>query len=68
MSAAPARRLDAVAGTLQALVPQARWAAHEAAQMPDSLKVANSHGVGRDLFAAFRRNALAAEEGACTWL
>jgi len=38
------------------------------AQMPEALKVANSRGVGRELFAAFRRNALAAEEGACTWL
>jgi phosphogluconate dehydratase len=61
-------RLDAVAGTLQALVPDAQWGAREPVKMPEALKVANSHGVGRDLFAAFRRNALGAEEGACTWL
>ncbi len=61
-------RLDADAGTLEALVPEAEWAARELAQMPEALKVANSHGVGRELFSAFRRNALAAEEGACTWL
>ena len=61
-------RLDADAGTLEALVPPAEWAARELAPMPEALKVANSHGVGRELFSAFRRNALAAEEGACTWL
>ena len=61
-------RLDAVAGTLQALVPEAEWAARETAPMPESRTMANAHGVGRELFAAFRRNALAAEEGACTWL
>ena len=61
-------RVDAVAGTLQALVPEAEWAARETLAMPDSRKMANAHGVGRELFAAFRRNALAAEEGACTWL
>ena len=26
------------------------------------------HGWGRELFAGFRRNALSAEEGACSWL
>jgi phosphogluconate dehydratase len=61
-------RLDAVAGTLQALVPEGEWAAREAATMPQALREANGHGTGRELFAAFRRNALAAEEGACTWL
>ena len=61
-------RLDAEAGTLQALVPDAQWAAREAAVMPDTLRAANAHGMGRELFGAFRRNALLAEEGACTWL
>jgi len=61
-------RLDAVAGTLQALVDPAEWEARENAVMPDNLKTANGLGVGRELFAAFRRNALLAEEGACTWL
>ena len=28
----------------------------------------NRHGWGRELFAGMRRNAVAAEEGACTWL
>jgi phosphogluconate dehydratase len=61
-------RLDAEAGTLQALVPPAEWDAREPARMPESLKVSGGHGLGRELFAGMRRNALAAEEGACTWL
>jgi phosphogluconate dehydratase len=61
-------RLDAEAGTLQALVPAQEWAARETALMPQALQAANAIGVGRELFSAFRRNALAAEEGACTWL
>ena len=61
-------RLDATAGTLQALVPDAEWALRENAVMPDNLKASDAAGVGRELFTAFRRNALAAEEGACTWL
>ena len=61
-------RLDAVAGTLQALVPEAQWAARENAVMPEALRAANAVGAGRELFAGFRRNALAAEEGACSWL
>ncbi len=61
-------RVDADAGTLQALVPAEEWAARETAAMPENLKTANGIGVGREMFAAFRRNALLAEEGACTWL
>jgi phosphogluconate dehydratase len=61
-------RLDAEAGTLQALVPDQDWAMRENAVMPDDLKASDAVGVGRELFSAFRRNALVAEEGACTWL
>ncbi len=61
-------RLDAVSGAFQTLVHEGVWAAREAATMPQALREANGHGTGRELFAAFRRNALAAEEGACTWL
>jgi phosphogluconate dehydratase len=61
-------RLDGVAGTLQALVPEAEWAARPLAQMPAHLIQSNGIGMGRDLFAASRRNALTAEEGACSWL
>ena len=61
-------RLDAVAGTLAVLLPADEWAERETATMPDPLRTDNGHGLGRDLFAGMRRNALTAEEGACTWL
>ena len=61
-------RLDATAGTLQVLVPDAEWSARPLDTMPEDLRAANGIGMGRELFANFRRNALAAEEGACTWL
>jgi phosphogluconate dehydratase len=61
-------RLDAVAGTLQALVDADEWAAREIPQLPAALADENGHGLGRELFAGMRRNVLTAEEGACTWL
>ena len=61
-------RLDAVAGTLQVLVSESDWAARTVAVMPQALRDANGVGMGRDLFAAMRRNAAMAEEGATTWL
>ena len=36
--------------------------------MPEDLIATNAVGMGRELFAGMRRNALAAEQGACTWL
>jgi phosphogluconate dehydratase len=61
-------RLDAPAETLQVLVDPAEWDARPVAKMPDELRAANGIGMGRELFAGMRRNALTAEEGACTWL
>jgi phosphogluconate dehydratase len=61
-------RLDANAETLQVLVSDAEWAAREMDTMPQALRIGNGIGLGRELFANFRRNALTAEEGACTWL
>jgi len=61
-------RLDAPAGTLQVLLPQAEWAARDVVPMPEELRQANGLGMGRELFASMRRNALSAEEGACSWL
>jgi phosphogluconate dehydratase len=61
-------RLDGVAGTLQVLVGEAEWSARPLAQMPAQQRAANGVGMGRELFANMRRNALKAEEGACTWL
>jgi phosphogluconate dehydratase len=61
-------RLDAVAGTLQVLVPEAEWAARPLAERSQSLAEAHGAGFGRNLFAGMRRNVSTAEEGACTWL
>jgi phosphogluconate dehydratase len=60
-------RLDANTETLQVLVDPAEWAARPLATMPEALRAANGVGMGRELFANMRRNALAAEQGACTW-
>ena len=60
-------RLDAIAGTLQALVDPEVWAARSIATISDEQTQINAHGLGRDLFAGFRRNVLTAEEGAITW-
>jgi phosphogluconate dehydratase len=61
-------RLDAVSGTLDALVPEAEWAARDVAALPAALAEDHAHGLGRELFAGMRRNVLTAEEGAITWL
>jgi len=61
-------RLDAVAGTLQVLVPEAEWAARPLAERSQALAEAHGAGFGRNLFAGMRRNVTTAEEGACTWL
>jgi phosphogluconate dehydratase len=61
-------RLDAPAGTLQALMSEAEWAARPLATMSVDQTTSNGLNMGRELFASMRRNALAAEQGACTWL
>jgi phosphogluconate dehydratase len=61
-------RLDAPAGSLQARVSDADWAARPLATMGAAQTQSNGLGLGRELFAAMRRNALTAEQGACTWL
>jgi phosphogluconate dehydratase len=52
-------RLDAVAGTLTALVPDFDSRTPVQADLS-----ANEHGIGRELFAAFRRNVGSADTGA----
>jgi phosphogluconate dehydratase len=61
-------RLDAVNGTLDALVADADWAARVPATMAADQIDDNAHGLGRDLFGGMRRHVTSAEEGACTWL
>ncbi|MEO6361919.1 MAG: phosphogluconate dehydratase [Caldimonas sp.] len=61
-------RLDAEAGTLEALVEAGDWGRREPATLPAGDASRNGHDLGRELFAGMRRNVLSAEEGACTWL
>jgi phosphogluconate dehydratase len=61
-------RLDATAGTLDALVDAAEWEAREPARISPAQADANGHDLGRELFAGMRRNVRSAEEGAVTWL
>ena len=60
--------MDAEAGTLAAMVPADEWAQRPLATMPAELVEANHVGMGRELFAGFRRNATTAEGGARAWL
>jgi phosphogluconate dehydratase len=60
--------LDAGKGLLRAEIAEAEWHARPVASMPADLQQANRRGLGRELFAGFRRHALSAEEGACTWV
>jgi phosphogluconate dehydratase len=60
--------VDAVAGTLQALVADEEWAAREPATLDPAQKEVNGHDLGRELFGGMRRNVKSAEEGAITWL
>ncbi|SNS31386.1 6-phosphogluconate dehydratase [Noviherbaspirillum humi] len=57
-------RLDAEAGVLQALVPEAAW---QARTIPEADLSAHHVGMGRELFAMFRGTVGAAEEGAATF-
>ncbi len=61
-------RLDAVAGTLAALVDMAEWAARTPAVMDEQAAEENAHDLGRELFGGMRRNVRSAEEGAITWM
>jgi phosphogluconate dehydratase len=61
-------RLDAVAGTLDALVPDAEFAARTPARIDAAQADDNAHGLGRELFGGMRRHVTTAEQGACTWL
>jgi phosphogluconate dehydratase len=61
-------RLDAVAGTLEALVGADEWAARELPTLTPAQVANNGHDFGRELFAGMRKNVVSAEQGACTWL
>ena len=61
-------RLNAIVGTLNALVDADEWAARINAKLTERQRNVNGHGIGRELFGGMRRNVLSAEEGAVTWL
>ncbi len=61
-------RLDAVAGTLSALVDDTEWAARTPAILSAEQAAENAHDLGRELFGGMRRTVRSAEEGAITWL
>jgi len=61
-------RLDAIAGTLDALVDAAAWAARDSLHLSAEHAHTNAHGLGRELFGGLRKNVSSAEQGACTWL
>jgi len=61
-------RLDASAGTLEALVAAAEWQRRELPALSAAQVASNGHDLGRELFAGMRKNVVSAEEGACTWL
>ncbi len=61
-------RVDAVAGTLDALVDAATWAAREAATLADAQAEVTAPDLGRELFGGMRKNVTSAEQGAITWL
>ena len=61
-------RLDAIQGTLDALVSDATFAARSAAHISSAQAEDNAHGLGRELFGGMRKNVTSAEQGAVTWL
>jgi phosphogluconate dehydratase len=60
--------LDATTGRLEVKVTPAEWSGREVAVMPEGLRHDNGLGLGRELFAGMRRQALTAEEGAIAWM
>ncbi len=61
-------RLIATVGMVNVVVDEDEWAEREVAELSDSKRHNNSHGMGRELFGGMRKNVLSAEEGAVTWL
>jgi phosphogluconate dehydratase len=61
-------RIDAVRGTIEALISPAEWAARANAVIDETQAVDNAHGLGRELFGGMRKNVSSAEEGAVTWI
>jgi phosphogluconate dehydratase len=60
-------RINAVVGSLNVLVDEDTWHERKVEVLSEAKKINNAHGMGRELFGAFRKNVLTAEEGAVTW-
>jgi len=60
--------LDLEKGILEVLVERGEWDERTLNVMPTYLRENNSEGLGRELFAGFRRNVSSAEQGAVSWL
>ncbi len=60
--------LDLNKGVLEVLINPELWSERALSTMPSALIQSNGIGLGRELFAGFRRNVSSAEEGAITWL
>ena len=60
--------LDLNKGVLEVLIDPELWSERALSTMPPALIQSNGIGLGRELFAGFRRNVSSAEEGAITWL
>jgi len=61
-------RLNAMVGTLNALVDEDTWYERENENLSDQHRNNNAHDIGRELFAGMRKNVISAEEGAISWL
>ncbi len=60
-------RVDAVNGSLSALVDAAEWASRELVSLSAEQADVNGHDLGRELFAGMRRNVSTAEQGGISW-
>ena len=60
--------LDLDKGVLEVLVDAQTWSGRALREMPLELIRNNALGLGRELFAGFRKNVTSAEDGAVTWL
>jgi phosphogluconate dehydratase len=61
-------RINATVGSLNVLVDEDTWFERKVETLSENKKQNNSHGMGRELFGALRKNVLTAEEGAVTWI
>jgi phosphogluconate dehydratase len=60
--------LDLEQGLLEVLVDPLEWSERTLSQIPVELIQSNGEGLGRELFAGFRKNVSSAEDGAVSWL